>query len=103
MVVLMKLGFVALSWHQSALQEVWEGRLASYYGNQIRTHPDEIYGGGFKAALDAFQQHGLRKTLLYVKKTGVLPPDNASQREAGLLAKQQVKAGLQASVKEDNR
>lgn len=78
---------------------MWEGRLASYYANQIRTHPDEIYGGGFKAALDAFQQHGLRKTLLYVKKSGVLPPDNASQSEAGLFAKQQVKAALQASVK----
>lgn len=81
-----------------ALQEVWEGRLASYFANQIRTHPDEVYGGGFKAALDAFQQHGLRTTLLYVKKTGVLPPDNDLQADVSLTAKQQVQAGLQSQI-----
>lgn len=82
-----------------SLQEVWEGRLASYFANQIRTHPDEVYGGGFKAALDALQQHGLRTTLLYVKKTGVLPPDNDFQADVGLTAKQQVQAGLQSQKK----
>ena len=81
------------------MQKVWEGTLASYYANQIRTHPDEVYGGGFKAALDAFQQHGLRKTLLYVKKSGVLPPENVFQGEAGLTAKQQVQATLQSQGK----
>ena len=83
----------------AALQVVWEGRLASYYANQIRTHPDEVYGGGFKAALDAFQQHGLRKTLLFVKKTGHLPLDDVAQSETGLSAKEQIQAALQSHCK----
>lgn len=77
------------------MQGVWEGRLASYYANQIRTHPSEIYGDGFKAALESFQRHGLRKTLLFVKKTGALPPDDISDNDADLTAKQQIKAALQ--------
>ena len=82
------------------MQGVWEGRLASYYTNQIRTHPSEIYGDGFKAALEAFQRHGLRKTLLCVKKTGALPPHDASEDDADLTAKQQMKAALQHQGKE---
>ena len=81
------------------MQEVWEGRLASYYANQIRTHPSEVYGGGFKAALEAFQNFGLRKTLLHVKKTGVLPAEDALDTESDLTAKQQVKAALQGQYK----
>ena len=63
------------------MQGGWQARLASYYGNQIRTHPSKVYGGGLQAALAAFQQHGLRTLLLHVKKFGVLPADELNEDE----------------------
>lgn len=64
------------------MQGGWQARLASYYGNQIRTHPSKVYGGGLQAALAAFQQHGLRTLLLHVKKFGVLPADELNEDKA---------------------
>ena len=55
------------------MQVTWFERLSSYYGNQTRTRTDTIYGDGFRAALDAYQQYGLRNVLLHVKKTNFLP------------------------------
>ena len=81
------------------MQVGWEARLASYYAHQIRTHPSEIYGGGLKAALDAFQDHGLRKALLYVKKTGSLPPEKTVDIEDRQKAKDKIKIALQIQSK----
>lgn len=64
------------------MQGGWQDRLASYFGNQIRTHPSKVYGLGFQEALHAFQQHGLRRVLLHVKKFGVLPMEEVSTNEA---------------------
>ena len=81
------------------MQVGWEARLVSYYAHQIRTHPSEVYGGGLKAALDAFQDHGLRKALLHVKKTGNLPPENVVDVEERKKAKDTIKAALQSQHK----
>ena len=55
------------------LQGQWEDRLASYFAHQIRTDPSPVYGEGFRAALDAFQEHGLPAVLQAVASTGRLP------------------------------
>ena len=83
-----------------AMQEGWEERLASYFANQIRTHPSDTYGGGFQAALGAFQDHGLRASLLHVKKTGVLPPEKAAHSEQEQAQKQRIKAALQSDAEQ---
>lgn len=33
----------------------------------------EVYGDGFRMALDAYQAHGLVKLLAHVKQTGAFP------------------------------
>lgn len=76
------------------MQGGWQARLASYYGNQIRTHPSKVYGGGLQAALAAFQQHGLRTVLLHVKKFGVLPADDSEVNEDKASEKHAVKIVL---------
>ena len=55
------------------LQGQWEDRLASYFAHQIRTDPSPVYGEGFRAGLDAFQEHGLPAVLQAVASTGRLP------------------------------
>ena len=55
------------------LQVTWFERLSSYHGHQTRTNTDKVYGDGFRAALEAFQQYGLRNVLLHVKKHHFLP------------------------------
>ncbi len=55
------------------MQVMWFEKLSSYYGNQTRTNNDQVYGGGFRAAYEAFQQYGLRNVLLHVKKNNFLP------------------------------
>ncbi|KAA6427223.1 MAG: hypothetical protein FRX49_02980 [Trebouxia sp. A1-2] len=54
-------------------QVLWFEKLSSYYGNQTRTNTDKVYGEGFRAAYEAFQQYGLRNVLLHVKKNNFLP------------------------------
>lgn len=54
-------------------QGEWDERLASFLANHIRTHTSPIYGDGFRAALDAFQNHGLPAVLASVRATGALP------------------------------
>jgi len=55
------------------MQVMWFEKLSSYYGNQTRTNTDKVYGEGFRAAYEAFQQYGLRNVLLHVKKNNYLP------------------------------
>jgi hypothetical protein len=52
----------------------YEERLAAFFGNQIRTDASVVYGDGLRAALEAFQRHGLAKVLAHVKQTASLPP-----------------------------
>lgn len=55
------------------MQGTWEERLASYFANQIRTDPSEVYGEGFKLALAAFQNYGLPAIISHVQQHGVFP------------------------------
>ncbi|PRW57394.1 DA1-related 1-like [Chlorella sorokiniana] len=68
---------MALLWleaQQGSYKDAWEERLAAYLGNQIRTDQSEVYGDGFRMALDAYQVHGLVKLLAHVKQAGAFPP-----------------------------
>jgi hypothetical protein len=51
----------------------YEERLASFLGNQIRTDTSEVYGDGLRAALEAFQRHGLATLLSHVRRAKRLP------------------------------
>ncbi len=52
-----------------AQQGTWEERLASFAAHQIRSDPSPVYGGGARAALDAFQRLGLPALLAHVRKS----------------------------------
>lgn len=51
----------------------WQQRLHSYLGYQIRTDVSEVYGDGFRIALERFQQRGLRALVEAVIATGDWP------------------------------
>jgi hypothetical protein len=44
----------------------YQQRLLSYLGYQIRTDTSEVYGDGFRIALEKFQQRGLRALVEHV-------------------------------------
>ena len=48
-------------------------KLASFLGNQIRTDPSIVYGDGLRAALDAFQRHGLATLLAHIRHAKRFP------------------------------
>jgi len=54
-------------------QGTWEERLASFAAHQIRSDPSPVYGGGARAALDAFQRLGLPALLAHVRSAGAFP------------------------------
>ncbi len=57
-----------------ALQGTWEERLASYFAHQIRTDPSDVYGEGFRLALEAYQNLGQLPALIaHVEQTGQFP------------------------------
>ena len=56
-----------------AVQGTWEERIASYFANQIRLDPSDVYGEGFRMALMAYQKHGLQTVLDQVQQTGYFP------------------------------
>ena len=56
-----------------AQQGTWEERLASFAAHQIRSDPSPVYGGGARAALDAFQRLGLPALLAHVRSAGAFP------------------------------
>ncbi|PNH07917.1 Chromosome-associated kinesin KIF4, partial [Tetrabaena socialis] len=45
-------------------------RLASFFSYQIRTDTSEVYGDGFRDAMEAFQTHGLTAVIRNVQKYG---------------------------------
>ena len=61
----------------SGRSDGWEetnlAAMAGYVGNQIRTDPSEVYGDGLRAALKAYQRHGLEAVFRHVRATGQLP------------------------------
>lgn len=55
------------------MQGTWEEKIASYFANQIRTDPSDVYGEGFRMALEAYQRHGLQAVVAHVQQTGYFP------------------------------
>ncbi|KAL4528678.1 hypothetical protein Ndes2437A_g03227 [Nannochloris sp. 'desiccata'] len=51
----------------------YDEKLASFLGNQIRTDTSIVYGDGLRAALDAFQRHGLATVLAHVRHAKSMP------------------------------
>lgn len=51
----------------------WQTRLHSFLGHQIRTDTSPVYGDGFRRALEAFQQRGLRALVEHVIAHGDWP------------------------------
>lgn len=65
---------MALLWlERQEVKDAFEKRLASFIGNQIRTHSSPIYGGGFRAAHESFQSYNLHSLVDHVKLTGAFP------------------------------
>ncbi|GAB4818982.1 hypothetical protein N2152v2_006028 [Parachlorella kessleri] len=66
---------MALLWleKQHPKEGSYEERLASFLANQIRTDPSEVYGEGFRDALEAFQRFGLQTLLAHLRQAGRLP------------------------------
>lgn len=76
------LAYLWLEAQQASYKDAYEERLAAYLGHAIRTDRSRVYGDGFRAALDAFQRHGLPAVLAHVRQTGELPPPPAAQLSA---------------------
>ena len=53
-----------------AMQGTWGERLSSFCSNHIRTDRSPVYGDGFRAALECFQNMGLPRLLEHVRQTG---------------------------------
>ena len=51
----------------------YEERLGAFLGHEIRTDPSFVYGDGLRAALEAFQKHGLATVLAHVRRARKLP------------------------------
>eukprot|EP00198_Chlamydomonas_reinhardtii_P013404 XP_001702741.1 metalloprotease [Chlamydomonas reinhardtii] len=51
-----------------------EQRLASFFSYQIRTDTSEVYGDGFRDAMEAFQSHGLTNVVRNVQLYGRFTP-----------------------------
>ncbi|KAG2446250.1 hypothetical protein HXX76_000842 [Chlamydomonas incerta] len=51
-----------------------EQRLASFFSYQIRTDTSEVYGDGFREAMEAFQTHGLTNVVRNVQLYGRFTP-----------------------------
>ncbi|GMH39633.1 hypothetical protein BSKO_07531 [Bryopsis sp. KO-2023] len=65
---------MGLIWlEKQQIKDPYENRLASFIGNQIRTHPSPIYGDGFRAAHESFQCYGLKSLVDHVRQTGAFP------------------------------
>jgi hypothetical protein len=57
----------------SSRHRTYDEKLASFLGNQIRTDTSIVYGDGLRAALEAFQRHGLATVLAHVRHAKRLP------------------------------
>ena len=55
------------------MQGTWEEKIASYFANQIRTDPSDVYGEGFRIALEAYQTHGLQNVIAHIQQRGRFP------------------------------
>lgn len=69
---------MALLWLDS--QDTWAQRggsyqqkLLSYLGYQIRTDSSDVYGEGFRIAMEGFQKRGLRALVEHVICSGTWP------------------------------
>jgi hypothetical protein len=51
----------------------YDEKFASFLGHQIRTDTSIVYGDGLRAALEAFQRHGLATVLAHVRQAKRLP------------------------------
>lgn len=51
----------------------YQQRLLSYLGYQIRTDTSDVYGEGFRIALEKFQQRGLRALVEHIIKHRAWP------------------------------
>lgn len=56
------------------LQKPEEQRLASFFAYQIRTDTSEVYGEGFREAMEVFQSIGLTNLVKNVKLYGRYTP-----------------------------
>ncbi|KAI3438174.1 hypothetical protein D9Q98_000611 [Chlorella vulgaris] len=59
---------------ETGFVDSYEERLAAFFAHQIRSDTSEVYGDGFRLALDAFQAHGLAALLAHVQRMGSFPP-----------------------------
>ena len=57
----------------AASADAADAQLGAFLAHQIRTNPSEIYGGGVRDALRAFQAHGLAAVMDHVRHHGALP------------------------------
>ena len=66
---------MALLWLEGQKPEEasYEERLAAFFGHQIRTDQSYVYGDGLRAALEAYQRHGLPTVLANVRHARQLP------------------------------
>ncbi|KXZ56176.1 hypothetical protein GPECTOR_1g151 [Gonium pectorale] len=60
--------------HELLQGEPEEQRLASFFSYQIRTDTSEVYGDGFREAMEAFQSHGLTAMIQNLKMYGSYTP-----------------------------
>jgi Protein DA1/LIM domain len=66
-------GSSSRSANSGGIPRSYDEKLASYLGNQIRTDASIVYGDGLRAALEAFQRHGLATVLAHVRHAKRLP------------------------------
>lgn len=67
----------ALLWLEhklAASAEAGDAQLGAFLAHQIRTNPSEVYGGGVRDAMRAYQAHGLARVMDHVRHHGALPP-----------------------------
>ena len=50
-----------------------ENKLGEFFINQIANDTSPAYGGGFRAANEAVNKYGLRRTLDHIRQTGNFP------------------------------
>jgi len=62
------------AWVAAQPRADYQARLQSYFAYQIRNDPSAVYGDGFRAAHEAFQDRGLAALLEHVTRTGRFPP-----------------------------
>lgn len=50
-----------------------ENKLGEFFMHQIAHDPSPAYGGGYRAAMTAVNNYGLRRTLDHIRLTGTVP------------------------------